>query len=31
MDNHHTIGMIQKIMNSKAGALYGRAQKIKIS
>ena len=26
-----SIGMIQKIMNSKAGALYGRAQKIKIS
>jgi uncharacterized protein len=25
-----SIGMIQKIMNSKAGALYGRAQKIKI-
>ena len=26
-----SIGMIQKIMSSKAGALYGRAQKIKIS
>lgn len=26
-----SIGMIQKIMNSRAGALYGRAQKIKIS
>ena len=26
-----SIGMIQKIMNSKVGALYGRAQKIKIS
>ncbi|MEK6928157.1 MAG: ATP-binding protein [Nanoarchaeota archaeon] len=26
-----SIGMIQKITNSKAGALYGRAQKIKIS
>ncbi len=26
-----SIGMIQKIMNSKAGALYGRAQKIKIT
>src|SRR3989344_8620131 len=26
-----SIGMIQKIMNSKAGALYGRAQRIKIS
>ena len=26
-----SIGMIQNIMNSKAGALYGRAQKIKIS
>jgi len=26
-----SIGMIQKIMNSEAGALYGRAQKIKIS
>lgn len=26
-----SIGMMQKIMNSKAGALYGRAQKIKIS
>ncbi|MEK6833624.1 MAG: ATP-binding protein [Nanoarchaeota archaeon] len=26
-----SIGMIHKIMNSKAGALYGRAQKIKIS
>ena len=26
-----SIGMIQKVTNSKAGALYGRAQKIKIS
>jgi len=26
-----SIGMIQEIMNSRAGALYGRAQKIKIS
>jgi len=26
-----SIGMMQKMMNSKAGALYGRAQKIKIS
>lgn len=26
-----SIGMIQKIMGSRAGALYGRAQKIKIS
>ena len=26
-----SIGMMQKIMDSKAGALYGRAQKIKIS
>lgn len=26
-----SIGMIQKILNSRAGALYGRAQKIKIS
>lgn len=26
-----SIGMIQKIMSSRAGALYGRAQKIKIS
>ncbi len=26
-----SIGMIQKIINSKTGALYGRAQKIKIS
>lgn len=26
-----SIGMIQKIMNSRAGALYGRAQKIKVS
>jgi len=26
-----SIGMMQKITNSKAGALYGRAQKIKIS
>ncbi len=26
-----SIGMIQKIMNSKAGALYGRAQRIKVS
>lgn len=26
-----SIGMMQKIMNSRAGALYGRAQKIKIS
>lgn len=26
-----SIGMVQKITNSKAGALYGRAQKIKIS
>lgn len=26
-----SIGMVQKVTNSKAGALYGRAQKIKIS
>ena len=26
-----SIGMIQKIMDSKAGALYGRAQRIKVS
>src|SRR3989344_5676746 len=26
-----SIGMMQKIMDSKAGALYGRAQKVKIS
>src|SRR3989344_3133800 len=26
-----SMGMIQKIMNSKAGALYGRAQRVKIS